>query len=138
VPLSQALQNAWTNYLVGQTPTAPAAPTMPITAILASTAGTATAAGTAVAAVTANPTIAAAGWNASATTVAASNVNAVSWTSNAAIATIVGVSLQDSAATPVYRGYGAFSGANAAKSMNSGDTLTIAGGAPGSLTVQNT
>ncbi len=134
MPLSQTQQNAWTNYLMGQTATAPVAPTMPITAILASAAGTATAAGTAVTAVTANPTVAAAGWNASTGATALSNVSAVSWTSNAAIATIVGVNLQDSAATPVYRGYGAFSGA---KSMNSGDTLTIAGGAPGSLTVQN-
>lgn len=120
MPIAQARAVTHTNYFIGQT-TAPAALTMPVVVTLTSTAGTVTAAGTDVTTVTANPTIAAAGWTAASGATAASNAAALNWTSNAAIATITGVNLKDSAA--VYVGYGSFGGN---KSMNNGDTLTIA------------
>jgi hypothetical protein len=122
MPIAQARAVQHTNYFFGQT-TAPTALTMPVTVIMTSTAGTSTAAGTAVTTIVSNPTVAAAGWTAASGATALSNNAALSWVSNAAIATITGVNLQDSTGTPIYLGYGSF-GSN--KSMNNGDTLTIA------------
>jgi hypothetical protein len=129
VPLWQARVNQHTNYFIGQTATAPTALTMPAKVQLTTTIGTATALGTVVSGGSyTDQTIAAAGWTASSGASAASNSGALTYSGMPAIGSpgVQGVNLIDSTGTPVNLASGALS---AAKTTNSGDTVTIAAAA---------